>query len=66
MANNIGSTDRMVRVILAVLMVLFFFISQLSQTTALILLIAAVYLIVTGLLEYDPLYQIFGVSTKEK
>jgi len=66
MTGNIGTTDRMVRVILAVLIVLFFFVSQLSPATAIIMIVVAIYLIVTGLLEFDPIYLVFGVSTKEK
>ncbi len=65
-SDNIGTTDRMVRIIAAVLLLILFFISQISPTTAIVLLVIAVYLIVTGVLSYDPVYQLFGMGARGK
>ncbi len=66
MPDNIGTADRMVRVVAAALMLVFFFFAQITQTAAIALLVAAVYLVITGLLEYDPVYQLVGLATRGK
>lgn len=61
MKKNIGTTDKTIRIILAV--VILYFTSTLSGTAAVILLIIAGVLIVTSLINFCPLYSIFNIST---
>ena len=66
MKANMGSVDRIVRIILAVVMGVLYFQGIVAGTLGIILLVAAVIFALTSFISFCPLYTIFGLSTKSK
>ncbi len=58
-----GSTDRIVRLVIAAIVALLYFTETVSGTLGLVLLILAGVFVLTSLVSICPLYSIFGVST---
>ncbi|MBN1634811.1 MAG: DUF2892 domain-containing protein [Ignavibacteria bacterium] len=63
MKKNIGTTDKIIRIILAVVLAILFFTGVVSGTFGIILLIIAAVLLMTSLVGYCGLYSVLGVST---
>ena len=66
MNKNVGTIDKVIRVLVAVVVLILFFTHIISGTLAVILLILAGVLVVTSLLGLCPLYLLFGLSTSKK
>ncbi|MDP1727955.1 MAG: DUF2892 domain-containing protein [Bacteroidota bacterium] len=66
MKPNIGSTDKLIRIFLAIAIGVLYFTEQINGTAAIILLILAAVLILTSLISVCPLYLPFGLSTRKK
>ncbi len=66
MKKNMGTTDKVIRVLVAVIILVLYFTHVVSGTLAVILLILAGVFIVTSLLGICPLYLPFGLSTRKK
>ena len=66
MKQNMGTTDRIFRISVAVIIAALYFTHVLSGLTATILLAVAVIFILTGFISMCPLYLPFGISTKAK
>ncbi len=66
MKANMGSTDKMIRIIVAIVIAILFFTNVISGTLGIILLILAAILVLTSLISFCPLYFPFGLSTKKK
>jgi Na+(H+)/acetate symporter ActP len=64
--NNMHVIDRAVRAILALAVIILYFMGQLSGAAAVILGIIAVIFLATACVGYCPLYQLLGISTKGK
>jgi len=65
MKNNMGSADRIIRVVIAVLFGILIFTNAVSGVLAIVLGVIAVIFLVTALIGFCPLYTIFGWSTKK-
>lgn len=63
MKKNMGSTDRMVRLVIAILIAGLYFSNILSGTIGLVLIILAVVFALTSFISFCPLYPIFGINT---
>jgi hypothetical protein len=63
MKKNLGSTDKVIRYILAIVAILIALLSNVSGLTQAILIAFAVILIGTSLLSFCPLYAIVGLKT---
>lgn len=63
MKPNMGNADRVVRVVAAVLVGVFYLLGVLTGPVALGLGIAAVILVATAVLGFCPLYAPFGIKT---
>jgi hypothetical protein len=63
MKRNLGSTDKVIRYILAIVAILIALLSNVSGLTQAILIAFAVILIGTSLLSFCPLYAIVGLKT---
>ena len=61
-----GSADRFIRVMLAVIVAALYFTNIISGTVAIILLILAAVFLLTSLVGFCPLYLPFGLSTLRK
>jgi len=65
-AANIGMTDKLIRLILAFILLLLVWSPWVSDiTTEIILLIAAFILALTSYLDFCFLYYLFGISTRK-
>ena len=66
MKKNMGSTDRIIRILLAVVIVILYFTNQISGTAAIILGVLAIIFVATSFISFCPLYLPFGISTKKQ
>lgn len=57
--------DRIIRLIIAILIIIFYFTGQISGLAAIILGLVALFAIFTGSSGYCPVYHLLGVSTKD-
>ncbi|MCJ7545474.1 MAG: DUF2892 domain-containing protein [Deltaproteobacteria bacterium] len=65
MKQNMGTIDRAIRVILAILVLVLYLAGRISGTTAIILGIFAVIFFLTSLVGFCPLYALLKISTKK-
>lgn len=63
MKANMGTTDRALRVGVALLIVVLYFTNIISGTIAIVLLAFAAIFVLTSLISFCPLYAPFGIST---
>jgi len=66
MKTNMGTTDRIVRLIIAVIIAALYFSGQISGTVGIVLGIVAVAFVATSLIGWCPVYLPFGISTRKK
>ena len=66
MAKNMGTIDKIIRVLAAVVVAILYFTNQITGTAAVILGVIAVIFIATSLMGYCPLYSIFKINTGKK
>lgn len=66
MKSNMGSTDKIIRILVAVFIAGLYFENQISGITAIILLFIASIFIVTSFISFCPLYYPFGISTRNR
>ncbi len=65
MKNNMGSLDKVIRIVAAVVIVILYYANQISGTTAVVLLTLSGIFIATSFMSFCPLYFPFGISTKK-
>ncbi|TAH42673.1 MAG: DUF2892 domain-containing protein [Bacteroidetes bacterium] len=63
MKTNMGGTDKVVRVIIALMFIALYATGTVSGTLAYVLLVLAGVFILTSVLSFCPLYTIFGLNT---
>ncbi|MFY7742913.1 MAG: YgaP family membrane protein [Flavobacterium sp.] len=63
MKSNVGTTDKLIRIILAVVLGTLFLTNTVSDTLGIVFLIFAIVLIATSLISFCPLYTLLGVNT---
>ncbi len=63
-----GSTDKIIRIVIAIVIAALFFTNVISGVLGIILLVLAGVFVLTSLISFCPLYTLFGMSTcpKEK
>ena len=66
MKKNVRMVDKVIRILIAVVMLVLFFTHVVSGTAGLILLVVAGVLVLTSLISFCPLYWTFGLITKKK
>jgi len=66
MKANMGSTDKVIRILTALLIAVLYFTNLISGITATILLVIAAVFLLTSFISICPLYLPFGISTKPK
>ena len=66
MKKNMGTIDKVIRILVAIVIAVLYFTNQISGTTAIVLLIFACIFIVTSFISFCPMYYPFGISTKGK
>ncbi|MDT0554941.1 YgaP family membrane protein [Patiriisocius hiemis] len=69
MTKNMGSADRIIRVIIAAIVGILYFTGTISGTLGIVLLVLAGVFVLTSVISFCPLYAPFGIKTckiKEK
>jgi hypothetical protein len=66
MKKNMGSVDKVIRILIALIIVILFFTKVITGTLAIVLLILAGILVITSLISLCPLYLPFGINTGKK
>lgn len=66
MKKNMGTIDKVVRILVAIIIAGLYFGNIISGTVAIILLILAGIFILTSFMSLCPLYYPFGISTRKK
>jgi hypothetical protein len=66
MKKNMGTTDRILRILAAVVIAGLYFAHIINGTVAIILLVVAGIFILTSFVSFCPLYLPFGISTRGK
>ncbi len=63
MKKNMGTTDRVIRVLLAIIVAILYFTEVISGTLGIILLLIAIVFVLTSIISFCPLYKPFGIDT---
>ncbi|MBU1223723.1 MAG: DUF2892 domain-containing protein [Gammaproteobacteria bacterium] len=66
MKQNMGVTDKIIRLVVVAIIAALYFTGQITGTAAIILGIIAVAFLVTSLIGWCPSYVPFGISTKKE
>ena len=66
MKANMGSADKIIRIVLAVVIGILYFTNIITGTLAIILLIVGVVFLLTSFVSFCPLYLPLGLSTLKK
>jgi len=65
MKKNMGTIDKVIRIVVAAIILVLYFTHVITGTLAVVLLILAGILVVTSLVGICPLYMLFGLSTRK-
>jgi hypothetical protein len=63
MKKNMGTADKIIRVIIVAVIALLYYLGVINGTLAIVLMIFAIIFIVTSLISFCPLYTVFGINT---
>jgi hypothetical protein len=63
MKKNMGTADRIIRVMLAIIVSVLYFTNTISGTFGIVLLVLAGVFLVTSLFSFCPLYTLVGLNT---
>jgi hypothetical protein len=66
MKKNMGKADSAIRLIVAAIIAVLYFMNIITGTLGIILLIVAVVFAATSFINFCPLYTIFGMNTCKK
>ncbi|PZR28160.1 MAG: DUF2892 domain-containing protein [Azospira oryzae] len=66
MKKNMGSADRIIRVIIAAIMIVLYWTGTITGTWGIVLITLAFIFVLTSLVRFCPLYLPFGLSTVRK
>jgi hypothetical protein len=63
MKKNMGSVDKAIRILAALVILVLYIAGQISGTVAIILGVIAVVFVATSLISFCPLYTVFKINT---
>lgn len=63
MKKNMGTSDKIIRVIIAAIVAVLYFTGTVSGTLGIVLLVLAGVFVLTSVVSFCPLYAPFGIST---
>jgi len=66
MKQNMGTTDKMIRILIAAVIGVLYLTHVITGTLALVLIVLAIIFAATSFMSFCPLYLPFGISTKKK
>ncbi len=65
MKSNMGKQDKMIRQVVALIIVVLYFAKLISGTTAIVLGVIAIVFAATSLFSFCPLYTLLGINTNK-
>ena len=63
MIKNMGSTDKIIRILLAIIFIVLQYTGVVSGTLGIVIIVLAVIFALTSFISFCPLYVPFGIST---
>jgi hypothetical protein len=63
MKQNVGATDKIIRILLAIVFAALYITNVVTGTLGIVLLVVAVVFAATALVGFCPLYALFGLNT---
>lgn len=66
MKKNMGSTDKIIRVLIAIFIAILYLTEAISGTLGLILLAFAITFLITSFVSFCPLYALLGIRSSKK
>ena len=63
MKKNMGSIDKAVRIVLALIIAFLYYNGTIAGTLGIVLIVLAVVFVITSFISFCPLYTIFGIKT---
>lgn len=66
MKRNMSTTDRSIRIVIAVILVGLYAAGIVTGTLAIVSLVVAGIFLITSFINFCPLYRLFGISTLKK
>jgi hypothetical protein len=66
MKKNMGNTDRIIRIILAIVFSVLYFTGTITGTFGLVLVVLGAIFLATSFISFCPLYTLVGMNTCEK
>jgi hypothetical protein len=66
MKKNMGSADKVIRLIIAALVAILYFTNVITGTLGIVLIVIAAIFVLTSFISFCPLYWPFNISTNKK
>jgi len=66
MKKNMGTVDKVIRILVAVVIAILFYTQVLTGTLGIVLLVLAVIFVITSFISFCPLYLPLGINTGKK
>ena len=66
MKKNMGSADKIVRIIIAIVLAVLYYMDIIPGTLGIVLMVVAAVFVLTSFISFCPLYVVFGMNTSEK
>jgi hypothetical protein len=66
MKKNMGTADKVIRILVAIVIAALFFTNVVTGTLGIVLLILAAIFLLTSVVSFCPLYLPFGINTGKK
>lgn len=63
MKKNMGSTDKLIRLAIAIVLIVLYMTHKLPETWDIVALVVALIFTITSLISFCPIYSIFGLKT---
>ena len=63
MKKNIGTIDKVIRILIALVVIALYFANVISGTLVIVLLVFSAVFILTSLISFCPLYTLLGINT---
>jgi len=66
MKKNMGTVDKVIRILVAVAIVVLFYTQVITGALGIVLLVLAAVFVITSMISFCPLYLPFGINTGNK
>jgi hypothetical protein len=66
MKKNMGSTDKLIRSLIAVIIAILYYTNFISGTLAIVLLAFAIVFLLTSFISFCPLYTLLNINTNKR